>query len=57
MLPTSLTLTDNDLPQQVLDEIVEAINDHLAEKYGYCNTGFGYEIKIDLDDITWDTED
>lgn len=57
MLPTSLTLTDNDLPQQVLDEIVETINDYLAGEYGYCNEGYGYEIKIDINNIIWDTED
>lgn len=57
MLPTSLTLTDKDLPQQVLDEIVETINDYLAGEYGYCSEGYGYEIKIDINNIIWDTED
>lgn len=57
MLPTNLTLTDNDLSSVLLERIVDEINDYLAERYGFCNTGFGYEIKIDLDGITWDTED
>lgn len=57
MLPTSLALTDSDLSSVLLERIVDEINDYLAERYGFCNTGFGYEIKIDLDAITWDTED
>lgn len=57
MLPENITLTDDDLSAELLDKIVEEINDYLADKYGYCNTGYGYNIKIDLDGISWDTED
>ena len=39
------------------DEINELINDHLAEKYGYCNNGFCFDMTIKVCDIDWDTEE
>ena len=39
------------------DEVVEAINNYLADKYGYCNNGFSYGGSIIINDIDWDTKE
>lgn len=61
MLPTNIELTDEDIDKvlsgDTLERISEEINDYLADKYGYCTEGYGYEIKINIDQITWNTED
>lgn len=39
------------------DDIVEAINNYLANTYGFCNKGFTWGCSIIIDDIDWDTEE
>lgn len=39
------------------DEIVEAINNYLANTYGFCNKGFTYGCSIIINNIDWDTEE
>lgn len=51
-LPTYIEL-DKDEDFMLPDDMVEYINDYLADKYGYCNKGWCW--KISLDDVEWDT--
>lgn len=53
-LPTEIDLgaTDFVFSEGLADDIADAINEYLAEKYGYCVNCYGWEIKIT--DIDWD---
>ena len=61
MLPNNITITGKDydkaLSAETRERIGEELVDYLTEKYGYCVNGFGYDIKIEIDQIDWDTED
>ena len=57
MLPDNTTLTEENLTEETRDMIINDINEYLAETYGYCNNGYGYEINIEVNHIDWDVED
>lgn len=54
-LPTELNLTGADSSFRCPDEVIEIINDYLADEYGLCVESYNYEIK--LSDIVWDTSE
>lgn len=54
-LPTELNLTGADSNFRCPDEVIEIINDYLADEYGLCVKSYDYEIK--LSDIVWDTSE
>lgn len=43
-LPTELIIDFEDLPDYVWEDLEKEIGDYLAEKYGYCNTGYGWKF-------------
>lgn len=53
-LPNSIEIGIDELG--INDDIVEAINDYLANTYGFCNKGFTWGCSIIIDNIDWDTE-
>lgn len=61
MLPNSITITGKDYDEafsaETRERIGEELVEYLTEKYGYCVNGFGYDVKIEIDRIDWDTED
>lgn len=53
-LPKEIDLTvEKDF--HIPDEFFDAINEFLAEKYGFCTKAYGVEIKAV--EIEWDEED
>lgn len=57
-LPTDINLTadkDFQLSDELADRLNEEILDFLADKYGYCVEGYGWELKIG--GIMWDTSE
>lgn len=58
-LPNEITLTKVNsgftMSDELADIFCEEVNDYLADKYGYCNEGWCYEIK--LSNIIWDTKE
>lgn len=57
-LPEEIVLTgekDFEMSDELMDKLCEEINDYLSDKYGYCNSGWCYEIKVS--DIMWDCEE
>ena len=54
-LPTELNLTGADSNFRCPDEVIEIINDYLADEYDSCVESYNYEIK--LSDIVWDTSE
>ncbi len=39
------------------DELNEAINNFLADKYGFCNNGYCLDDTITITNIDWDMEE
>ena len=52
-LPNKVVLKTEQLPDYVCENIEEFISDYLADKYGYCNNGYGYSVHIEINDIDW----
>lgn len=57
MLPKNIELTSKDLPDEMLDKLMDYMDDYLSEKYGYLIRGYDLGIKIEANNIDWDTED
>lgn len=57
-LPNEIIITAKDSGFTMSDELSELfcdeINEYLADKYGYLNQGWCYEIKVS--DIMWEKE-
>ena len=57
-LPKKIILTAKDSGFEMSDELselfCEEVNNYLAEKYGFLNEGFSYQI--DLNDIMWEVD-
>lgn len=57
-LPNEITITAIDSGFEMSDELaerfVDEVNEYLADKHGYLNHGWSYEIKIS--DILWEEE-
>lgn len=53
-LPNEIDLTEAD-GFRVPDEMWDAINEYLADEYGFCTNSYGLEIKVS--GIDWDTEE
>lgn len=54
--PCDLTITDDDLSSKDRKKIMDLVNEYLAEHYGSCSGGYGYEIEIRLTDIDWENQ-
>lgn len=56
-LPTELDITaekDFMLSEQTMDALADDINEYLADKFGFMNSGWSFSITIG--DILWDFE-
>ena len=57
-LPKNIKLCLFDfLSEDTKDKIFDELNEHLANTYGYCNRGFGYDEEMTIENIEWDTEE
>ena len=57
-LPNELKLNGFEfLSERQQSEIVDDINNFLANTYGFCNNGFQWKISIKLKNIDWDTSE
>lgn len=54
--PCDLTITDDDLSSKDREKIMDLVNEYLAEHFGSCSGGYGYEIEIRLTDIDWENQ-
>lgn len=52
----SLTELFNRFDSELESRLTECINEHLAEKYGFCNNGYCYTDTIVVSNIDWDTD-
>ena len=56
-VPTELDITaekDFILSEQTMDALADDINEYLADKFGFMNSGWSFSITIG--DILWDFE-
>lgn len=56
-VPTELDITaekDFILSEQTMDALADDINEYLADKFGFANSGWSFSITIG--DILWDFE-
>ena len=53
-LPKELTISIDDLFDDIDFVIVDAINDYLKSKFGRDTITYDYDVKIKVKDIYWD---
>lgn len=57
-IPNKITITAVDsgfeMSEELAERFVDEVNEYLADKYGYLNQGWSYEIKIS--DILWEKD-
>lgn len=54
-LPKELEVYLRDLDEDLAEQLNEAINDYLSERFGYCVESYGCIIKVK--NIEWDEEE
>lgn len=56
-LPNKVIIKNELIDKYTAEALCDAINEYLSDKYGYCNNGYNYDVKIEITNIDWDLED
>ena len=55
-LPRELTISIDDLFEDIDVVIVDAINDYLQDKFGCDTIDYNYDVQVKVKNINWDNQ-
>lgn len=56
-LPKDVVITHEDIPDELAEKLTEWVNEFIAEKYGYCNKGYSWDLTMTAYNVDWDLDD